>query len=113
MKNIFLVLFGLFSVIASGQTTSIGYTTDGSLNNTTTSSGFPARSAWYKNLEKYWFYRYRLINDFMVVGDGAGKSIPAQARQMARGTDLDYMTDPKLVEASRFVQEFSKRPASV
>jgi hypothetical protein len=22
--------------------------------------------AWYANLEKYWFYRYRLVNDFMI-----------------------------------------------
>jgi len=34
----------------------------------------------YQNLEKYWFYRYRLVNDFMLIGDGPGMSIPAQAR---------------------------------
>lgn len=32
------------------------------------------------NLQKYWHYRYRLLNYFMVVGEGAGKSIPADIR---------------------------------
>lgn len=35
---------------------------------------------WYKNLEKYWFYRYRLVNDFMLISDEAGGTIPAQKR---------------------------------
>ena len=35
---------------------------------------------WYKNLQKYWFYRYRLVNDYMVIGTGAGESIPCQSR---------------------------------
>ena len=24
---------------------------------------------WYHNLEKYWWYRYRVVNDFMVIAD--------------------------------------------
>lgn len=36
---------------------------------------------WYQNLEKYWWYRYRLLNDFMKIGDGVGESIPAAQRQ--------------------------------
>lgn len=34
----------------------------------------------YKNLEKYWYYRYRLVNDFLKVGGECGESIPAQLR---------------------------------
>ncbi|MEO6832011.1 MAG: T9SS type A sorting domain-containing protein [Chitinophagaceae bacterium] len=30
----------------------------------------------YRNLEKYWWYRYRLVNDFMKIGTGCGESIP-------------------------------------
>src|SRR4051812_14645357 len=33
-----------------------------------------------KNLDKYWWYRYRLVNDFMKIGPGCGESIPAQRR---------------------------------
>ena len=32
---------------------------------------------WYRNLEKYWWYRYRLVNDFMKVGPECGESTPA------------------------------------
>ena len=36
----------------------------------------------YQNLEKYWFYHYRLVNDFMYVdttgNDSVGSIIPAQ-----------------------------------
>lgn len=33
-----------------------------------------------RNLNKYWWYRYRLVNDFMKIGDQCGESIPAQRR---------------------------------
>ena len=29
---------------------------------------------------KYWYYRYKLQNDFMVIGEGSGMSIPASIR---------------------------------
>ncbi len=47
----------------------------------------------YFNLEKYWWYRYRLVNDFMKVGAECGESIPAQlkAYQWAGGTQPDTM----------------------
>ncbi len=35
---------------------------------------------WYHNMEKYWWYRYRLVNDFMIIGDQCGMSVPAQKR---------------------------------
>lgn len=34
------------------------------------------------NLEKYWHYRYRLVNYFMVVGEGNGKSLPTAVRNL-------------------------------
>lgn len=33
------------------------------------------------NLQKYWYYRWRLTNDFVKVGEGRGHSIPIQSRQ--------------------------------
>lgn len=33
------------------------------------------------NLQKYWYYRWRLTNDFIKVGEGKGHSIPIQSRQ--------------------------------
>jgi hypothetical protein len=33
------------------------------------------------NLQKYWYYRMRLTNDFVKVGEGRGHSIPIQSRQ--------------------------------
>jgi hypothetical protein len=38
----------------------------------------------YYNLEKYWFYRYRLINDFMKIGPNCGESLPFQERIKCR-----------------------------
>lgn len=35
---------------------------------------------WYTNMEKYWYYRYRLVNDFLIVGTDCGNSIPASDR---------------------------------
>ena len=33
------------------------------------------------NLQKYWYYRWRLVNDFVKVGEGRGHSIAIQSRQ--------------------------------
>jgi len=30
---------------------------------------------YYKNLEKYWYYRYRLVNDFLKIGGSCGESL--------------------------------------
>lgn len=35
---------------------------------------------WYQNLEKYWFYRYRLVEDFMYMGPDIGEDIIAYKR---------------------------------
>lgn len=37
------------------------------------------------NLQKYWYYRWRLVNDFVKVGEGVGHSIPIQSRQGYNG----------------------------
>lgn len=34
------------------------------------------------NLQKYWWYRYRLVNDFMKVGPNFGESIPIEQRRV-------------------------------
>jgi len=43
---------------------------------------FAQPSAAYHNMEKYWWYRYRLVNDFMYIDptDSVGSSLPAQRR---------------------------------
>ncbi|MEO6833261.1 MAG: hypothetical protein ABI378_12050 [Chitinophagaceae bacterium] len=48
---------------------------------------------YYKNLEKYWFYRYRLINDFLKIGGSCGESIPASKRfrHYDRGAPVDNL----------------------
>jgi hypothetical protein len=42
------------------------------------------------NLRKYWHYRYRLVNYFMVVGDGPGKSLPAGIRNLYNGDQMHW-----------------------
>ena len=37
------------------------------------------------NLQKYWYYRWRLVNDFVKVGSAVGHSIPIQSRQGYNG----------------------------
>ena len=43
-----------------------------------------------QNLRKYWFCRNRLINDFMLVGDCQGCSIPAKNRGDANQITLKW-----------------------
>ena len=40
----------------------------------------PTVPQWYQNLNKYWFYRYRLVNDFTCIGPNPGESIIAYRR---------------------------------
>jgi len=47
-----------------------------------------------QNLEKYWHYRYRLTNYFMVVGDGAGESLPADIRNLYNGGIMHFGETP-------------------
>jgi hypothetical protein len=53
----------------------------------TTSSTLPD---WYVNLEKYWYYRYMAVNDFIYVGTEAGESIPAATWQMTHAWTPHY-----------------------
>ncbi len=46
------------------------------------------------NLEKYWHYRYRLVNYFMSVGGGQGQSLPAGIRNMWNGGRLHFGDTP-------------------
>lgn len=42
------------------------------------------------NLQKYWHYRHRLVNYFMVVGEGPGKSLPADIRNQNGNHELHW-----------------------
>lgn len=45
---------------------------------------------YYENLQKYWWYRYTLVNEFMKVGGACGESIPAELKHFdgeGGGTD--------------------------
>lgn len=46
------------------------------------------------NLQKYWHYRYRLVNYFMVVGDGPGMSLPADIRNINGSDQLRWGEAP-------------------
>jgi len=46
----------------------------------------------YQNLQKYWYYRFRLKNDFMLVGDCQGCSMPANTRNKGLQNNL-YWSD--------------------
>jgi hypothetical protein len=70
-------LFGSFIVIfylsnAWGQ--DVAYYSNGGTYTT------GAIDQWYLNLEKYWYYRYRLVNDFMKMGYGMGDNMIAYQR---------------------------------
>jgi hypothetical protein len=41
-----------------------------------------------QNLQKYWWYRYRLVNDFMKVGLTHGESIPGERIEEGQSTSL-------------------------
>lgn len=47
---------------------------------------FVEGQGWYRNYEKYWWYRYRLVNDFMKIGPNPGESIPAYLRHRGYNT---------------------------
>lgn len=42
------------------------------------------------NLAKYWYYRWRLRNDFMIMGEGQGKSIVAEQRNPERSACIKW-----------------------
>ncbi|WP_341907599.1 T9SS type A sorting domain-containing protein [Fluviicola taffensis] len=75
MRSILLAILGaiLFSLIA--PTTSLGQSTN------------PNMHGWHA---KYWFYRWRLRNDFMVMGEGPGQSLVAESRNLNRGQFMKW-----------------------
>ena len=69
-----LIVFCLLHVNVQTETT---YDTDGGLTNSTTLTG-TTPTDWYKNMEKYWYYRYRLVNDFKQNEIKTGKRITSK-----------------------------------
>lgn len=57
-------------------------------------TGFGSVSLWTQssdlNLQKYWYYRWRLRNNFTVVGDCQGCSLPAQQRYYMNAPQLQW-----------------------
>ncbi|MFI5149409.1 MAG: hypothetical protein ACHQRM_06715 [Bacteroidia bacterium] len=47
-----------------------------------------------QNLHKYWHYRQRLINDFVIVGPDSGQSTPAGVRNLWNGFGMHYGDAP-------------------
>jgi hypothetical protein len=75
MKKLYLFIFFLLPSLVSGQ--DISYYKPTGLGSYVASSTVPQ---WYVNLEKYWYYRYRLVNDFTCVGPNPGESLIAERR---------------------------------
>jgi len=46
-----------------------------------------------ENMEKYWYYRFKMQNDHMLIGDCIGCSLPVEARDM---TDTDHGLEHEL-----------------
>ena len=62
--------------------TTVYYTPTGSSTySSPSSSGCVSPSStlpcWYNNLQKYWYYRYRLVEDFMYIGTEVGEDMIA------------------------------------
>ncbi len=49
----------------------------------------------FDNMHKYWYYRFRMKNDFMLLGKGQGMSIPAAQRDV-RGQNFPYSEEHQL-----------------
>ena len=87
-KNLLtLLLFLMVACNVSGQSSAPYYvsTVTGTYiagSSATTIAGLPD---WYQNLQKYWFYRYRLVNDFTFIGPNPGESLVAQIIPPLRG----------------------------
>ena len=78
MKHfILIILIFIVSNRISGQTPEYYIPTGG-----TTYTSSTASDQWYQNLEKYWYYRYKLVNDFLIMGPSEGMSTPVYRRDL-------------------------------
>jgi|GEM_PF-3477042 len=79
-KILLLIVFNFWLNTIFAQTPqNVDYTLNGWTNMVT--AGTPGSiDSWYSNLQRYWYYRYRLVNDFMKIGTNAGESLPASCR---------------------------------
>jgi len=59
-----------------------------------------------QNLKKYWYYRQRLVNDFVLVGDCQGCSLPASERALLGGNSMKW-GDGKIMFSLLFCANFS------
>lgn len=58
----------------------------------------PTQTEDLENMKKYWFYHYRLVNDFLAKGEGKGESLPMGERAV-QGGNLAQWGDGTLVLA--------------
>jgi len=60
---------------------------------------------WYHNMEKYWWYRYRLVNDYLYIdpNDGPGSCIPAQHRTHPSPTYADLRWEDATIRLGHYI----------
>lgn len=75
MRKLVLVLLGVILCSFFTPTAGFGQSTN------------PNMHGWHA---KYWFYRWRLRNDFMVMGEGPGQSLIAESRNLTRGQFMKW-----------------------
>ena len=80
-----LMLFICFDAKGQGDGAYYRPTGTGVYSFTASSSTIAGLPDWYQNLQKYWFYRYRLVNDFTYVGPNPGESLIAYERNKGDG----------------------------
>ena len=94
MKKIFTTIISLLCVFCSlAQVSDMEYIPNHGTGTAAVLGTPGSPRAYYKNLQKYWFYRYRLINDFMMMGTEEGMSIPCQARRWDHGAFHNHSLD--------------------
>jgi hypothetical protein len=98
MRKILFFLLVVACNVARGQLTPIMYfPNSASYTDPTKVQSIPGMQGWYQNLQKYWYYRYRLVNDFLFISETneAGSSIPAQQRTQGAGWNEQPIQKPE------------------
>ncbi|MBI3502112.1 MAG: hypothetical protein HY063_09975 [Bacteroidetes bacterium] len=54
-----------------------------------------------KNLRKYWYYRYRFLNDYILVDDCQGCSLPASVRALGATSPQSSTNSEQFVESTK------------